>query len=156
LLAEFRGNFVHSFFGTLVPSQGFNVGSLGFSQDFVSQVGTPVFPQFSIGDQSGLGIQNSAVDSDSEGSRQGQAHVTWLFGAHTIKAGFDYRWVYFNQFRPLNLAGYFTFGRAYPQGPDPTVANSDAGWGFASFLLGAPDGGYTARDASATNSQKNL
>jgi hypothetical protein len=156
LLAEFRGNFVHSFFGTLVPSQGFNVGSLGFSQDFVSQVETPVFPQFSIGDQSGLGIQNSAVDSDSEGSRQGQAHVTWLFGAHTIKAGFDYRWVYFNQFRPLNPAGYFTFGRAYTQGPDPTVANSDAGWGFASFLLGAPDGGYTTRDASATNSQKNI
>ena len=156
LLAEFRGNFVHSFYGTLVPSQGFNVGSLGFSSGFTQQVESNVFPQLQIGDESGLGIQNSAVDSDSEGSTQGQAHVTWIKGSHTVKSGFDYRFVYLNQFRPLNPAGYFTFGRAYTQGPNPASATGDGGWGFASFLLGAPDGGYTTKDAPATSSQKNI
>jgi hypothetical protein len=156
LLAEFRGNFVHTFFGTLVPSQGFNTGSLGFPDSFVQQVESQVFPQIQVGDESGLGIQNSAVDKDAEGSYQGQAHITWVTGVHTIKAGFDYRFVFFNQFRPLNPAGYFTFGRAYTQGPDPTSATGDGGWGFASFLLGAPDGGYTTKDASSTSSQKNF
>lgn len=156
LLVELRGNFVHTFFGTLIPSQGFDVGSLGFPGSFVQQTESKVFPQFGIGDESGLGIQNSAVDADTEGSNQGQAHLTWVTGAHTVRAGFEYRFVYFNQYRPLNPAGNFTFGRAYTQGPDPTDATADAGWGFASFLLGAPDGGYTTRDASATSSQKNI
>lgn len=156
LLIEFRGNFVHTFFGTLVPSQGFDVSSLGFPDSFVSQTMSKVFPQFQIGDANNLGIANSAVDSDTEGSNQGQAHLTWVKGPHTVKGGFDYRFVYFNQFRPLNPAGYFTFGRGYTQGPDPASATSNAGWGFATFLLGAPDGGYTTRDASSTASQKNI
>ncbi|HVW76190.1 MAG TPA: TonB-dependent receptor [Alloacidobacterium sp.] len=156
LLMEFRGNFVHSFYGTLVPSQGFDVASLGLPQSFVEQTESKVFPQFQIGDESSLGLANSAVDSDAEGSNQGQAHLTWVTGPHTVKAGFEYRFVYFNQFRPLNPAGYFTFGRGYTQGPDPASATSDAGFGFASFLLGAPDGGYTTKDASATSSQKNI
>lgn len=154
LLAEFRGNFVHSFYGTLIPSQGFNVGNLGFSQSLVSQVENQVFPQIGMSDDSPLGIQNSAVDSDAEGSNQGQVHITWVTGPHTIKAGFDYRFVYFNQYRPLNPAGYFTFGRGYTQGPNPAIANANAGWGLATFLLGAPDGGYITRDSSATSSQK--
>lgn len=156
LLAEFRGNFIHSFYGTILASQGFDIGSLGFPASFVSQTESRVFPQFQITDQSNLGIQNSAVDSDAEGSNQGQAHLTWVVGPHTVKTGFEYRFVFFNQFRPLNPAGYFTFGRGYTQGPDPSAASADQGWGFASFLLGAPDGGYTTRDASATSSQKNI
>lgn len=156
LLAEFRGNFVWSFYGTVLPSQGFDIGSLGFPGSFVSQAESKVFPQFGIGDESGLGIQNAAVDSDAEGSDQGQGHVTWMLGRHTLKGGFEYRFVFLNQFRPLNPAGYFTFGRAYTQGPDPTVASADQGWGFASFLLGAPDGGYTTKDVSGTQSQKDV
>jgi Carboxypeptidase regulatory-like domain len=156
LLAEFRGNFVHSYYGTLLPSQGFNIGSLGFPGSFTAQTESAVFPQIGISDDSPLGIQNAAVDRDSEGSNQGQAHLTWAPGSHTIKTGFEYRFVYFDQFRPLNPSGYFTFGRGYTQGPDPSTASADAGWGFATFLLGAPDGGYVTRDASATASQKDV
>lgn len=156
LLAEFRGNFVWSFYGTKLASEGFDVSSLGFPGSVVSQTGSKVFPQIGMDDESGLGLQNSAVDSDTEGSYQGQAHLTWQHGVHTVKTGFEYRFVFLNQFRPLNPAGYFTFSRSYTQGPDPTVAAVDQGWGFASFLLGAPDGGYITKDASATSSQKNI
>jgi len=155
LLMEFRGNFVHSFYGTIIPSQGFDIGSLGFPDSFVSQTRSKVFPQFNIGDESGLGIQNSAVDSDTQGSNQGQAHLTWVVGSHTVKAGFDFRFVYFNQFRPLNPAGNFSFGRAYTQGPDPANALASAGWGFASFLLGAPDGGYVSVYVLGAGSARN-
>jgi Carboxypeptidase regulatory-like domain/TonB dependent receptor len=154
LLIEFRGNFLHSFFGTIVNSQGFDIASLGLPASFVAQTEAKAFPQFSITDQTGLGIQNSSVDSDTEGSDQGQAHLTWVKRSHTVKAGFEYRFVIFNEYRPLNGAGYFTFSRNYTQGPNPASASTNAGWGFASFLLGAPDGGYVTHDAAATASQK--
>ncbi len=156
LLIEFRGNFLHDFFGTIVNSQGFDIGSLGLPASFVAQTEAKAFPQFSITDQTGLGIQNSSIDSDTEGSNQGQAHLTWVKSSHTVKAGFEYRFVIFNEYRPLNGAGYFTFSRNYTQGPNPASASTDAGWGFASFLLGAPDGGYITHDASATASQKDI
>jgi hypothetical protein len=62
-------------------------------------------------------------------------------GPHTVKAGVDYLFVYFNEFRPTWPAGNFAFSRSFTQGPDPTVAGTDAGWGFATFLLGQPTGG---------------
>jgi hypothetical protein len=156
LLIEFRGNFTHWFFGTVVNSQGFNIGSLGFPSSFLAETEAKVFPQIGVTDESGLGVQNSSVDSDTEGSNQGQAHMTWVKGDHTVKAGFEYRFVIFNEYRPLNGAGYFTFSRNYTQGPNPSAASTDAGWGFASFLLGAPDGGYITHDAPATASQKDI
>jgi hypothetical protein len=156
LLIEFRGNFTHWFFGTILNSQGFDISSLGFPASFVAQTEAKVFPQISITDMTGLGIQNSSIDSDTEGSNQGQAHLTWVKAQHTINAGFDYRFVIFNEYRPLNGAGYFTFSRNYTQGPNPTAASTDAGFGLASFLLGAPDGGYITHDAPATASQKDV
>jgi hypothetical protein len=156
LVIEFRGNFLHSFVGNVLASQGFNIASLGFPASFVAEPEAQLFPQFGITDEAGLGIQNSSVDQDAEGSNQGQTHLTWQKAQHTVKAGFEYRFIYFNEFRPLNPAGDFTFSRNYTQGPNPTTASTDAGWGFASFLLGAPDGGYITKDASATASQKDI
>ncbi len=127
LLIEFRGNFLHNFFGTKINSQGFDIGSLGLPASFVAQTEAKAFPQFSITDQTGLGIQNSSIDSDTEGSDQGQAHLTWVKSSHTVKAGFEYRFVIFNEYRPLNGAGYFTFSRNYTQGPNPASASTDAG-----------------------------
>ena len=156
LLIEFRGNFTHGFFGTVLNSQGFDISSLGLPASFVAQTEAKAFPQFGVTDQTGLGIQNSSIDSDTEGSDQGQVHLTWIKGQHTVKAGFEYRFVIFNEYRPLNGAGYFNFTRIYTQGPNPAAASADAGWGFADFLLGAPDngGGYITHDAPATASQK--
>ena len=156
LVIEFRGNFLHSFIGNVLASQGFNIPSLGFPASFAAETEAQLFPQFGITDETGLGIQNSSVDQDSEGSNQGQTHLTWQKAQHTVKAGFEYRFIYFNEYRPLNPAGDFTFSRNYTQGPNPTTASTDAGWGFASFLLGAPDGGYITKDASATASQKDI
>jgi len=156
LLAEFRGNFSRALFQTIIPSQGFDVTTLGLPTSFGKQVEVPSFPQFSITDAAGLGLNNSAVDNDAEGSNQGQAHITWVKGPHTIETGFEYRFAYFNEYRPLNPAGSFTFGRNYTQGPNPVVASEDAGWGLASLLLGIPGGGDITQDQSATFSQKNV
>jgi Carboxypeptidase regulatory-like domain/TonB dependent receptor len=156
LLAEFRGNFDRTLLQTQMYSAGFDSSSLGLPASFVNRVETQIFPAFGIGDESPLGPTSSASFTDAEGSYEGQAHLTWLTGPHTVKAGFDYLFVYFNEFRPTWPAGDFSFGRDYTQGPDPTVSGTDQGWGFATFLLGFPDGGQITRDPSLAASQKNI
>jgi hypothetical protein len=155
LLAEFRGNFNRTLNQTQMYSQGFNSGSLGLPGSFVSRVETPIFPNFNITDEDPLGPTSSADFTDGEGSYEGQAHLTWVTGPHTVKAGVDYLFVYFNEFRPTWPAGNFAFSRSFTQGPDPTVAGTDAGWGFATFLLGQPTGGQITQDPSLASSQKN-
>lgn len=156
LLAEFRGNFDRTLLQTQMYSAGFDAGSLGLPGSFANRIETPIFPAFTIGDESPLGPTSSASFTDAEGSYEGQAHLTWVTGPHTVKAGFDYLFVYFNEFRPTWPAGNFSFGRDYTQGPNPTVAGTDQGWGFASFLLGLPDGGEITKDPSLAASQKNI
>jgi hypothetical protein len=156
LLSEFRGNFDRALNQTQLYSQGFDSGSLGLPGSFVNRVEEPIFPAFGVGDESPLGPTSSADFTDAEGSYEGQAHLTWLKGPHTIKTGVDYLFVYFNEFRPTWPAGDFTFGRDYTQGPNPTVAGTDEGFGFATFLLGLPDGGQITKDPSLAASQKNI
>jgi hypothetical protein len=155
LVAEFRGAFSRSLYNTAIESAGFNATSLGLPTSFEQQVEYPSFPLFTVADTSDLGLDNSAFDRDAEGNNQGQVHLTWVKGPNTITTGFEYRFAYFNEYRPLNPDGTFTFGRDYTQGPNPVVASTDAGWGLASLLMGIPDGGQISRDQSATFSQKN-
>jgi outer membrane receptor protein involved in Fe transport len=77
-------------------------------------------------------------------------------GRHAVKAGFDYLFVYFNEFRPTWPAGNFSFSRGFTQGPDPSISSGNAGWGFASFLLGLPCGGQITKDPPIAASQKNF
>src|SRR5258708_9771525 len=137
-------------------SGGFDSGRVGVPGLFVSRVEAPVFPHFTISDEVGLGSNASSVWNDAEGSYEGQAHISWNKGAHSLKLGFDYLLVYYNTFRPTWPAGDFSFSRGYVQGPDPSISSANSGWGFASFLLGLPSGGQITRDPSLTASQKNI
>jgi hypothetical protein len=156
LVGEFRGNFDRTLLQTQMYSQGFDSSSLGLPDSFVSRIESQIFPAFTIGDESPLGPTSSADFTDGEGSYEGQAHFTWTKEAHTVKAGFDYLFVYFNEFRPTWPAGNFSFSRGYVQGPNPSISSTDAGWGFASLLLGLPSGGEISKDPSLAASQKNI
>jgi len=155
LLAELRGNFDRTLNATQLYSNGFNTGTLGLPASFNSRVEEPIFPNFAITDEDTLGPTASADFTDGEGSYEGQAHLTWVAGQHTLKVGADYLFVYFNEYRPTWPAGNFSFGRGFTQGPNPAVAGTDGGWGFATFLLGAPTGGQITQDPALASSQKN-
>ncbi len=154
LLAEIRGNFIHRHLFYALASNGFNASTLGLPSSFVQRVESNVFPYFNITDESTLGVPNSGVRNTTEGSYEGQAHITWVKGPHSVKAGFDYLFVYYNGYRPTSPAGTFAFSRTYTQGPNPAQASTDAGWGFATFLLGLPTSGSISKDPSLTSSQK--
>jgi hypothetical protein len=156
LLAEFRGNFDRTFIYTKMASDGFDATTLGLPASFEARVEKKAFPAVTMSDESSLGINSSSDYTDAEGSYEGQAHLTWVTGRHTIKTGFDYLFVYFNEYRPTWPAGDFSFSRGYTQGPNPAAASANAGWGFASFLLGFPSGGQITKDPPISASQKNL
>jgi hypothetical protein len=155
ILTELRGNFNRTLNSTQMYSNGFDSGTLGLPGSFTARVEKSIFPNFNITDEDPLGPTSSADFTDGEGSYEGQAHLTWVTGAHSVKVGVDYLFVYFNEYRPTWPAGNFSFGRGFTQGPNPTVANTDAGWGFATFLLGAPTGGQITQDPAISASQKN-
>ena len=86
-----------------------------------------------------LGMNRAGLIDDLEGTRELQAHVTWLRGAHTIKSGLQFARMGFDVFRPEYPSGQYVFGTGFTQGPNPAVASTTAGFGFATFLLGAAD-----------------
>ncbi len=73
-------------------SQGFNVGSLGFSPQFTSLVSGPAaeFPAINMSTFSSLG-DSGDWDYYDEASHNFSAVVDKVAGKHTLKAGFDYR-----------------------------------------------------------------
>src|ERR671924_572659 len=75
-------------------------------------------------------------------------------GTHTVKSGVQAARMGFDVFRPEDPSGQYVFGAGFTQGPNPAVASTTAGFGFATFLLGAPTGGQITGDPRFFASQK--
>src|SRR5215467_6947421 len=127
--------------------KNFELTSLGFPQSFIDQRQhghyTPrgAFPVFNIGDLTNLGagtpdqIRSGLVWDTS-------IMVTKILSRHTLKTGYDKRFSAFNSSGVGNST--FNFNRGFTQGPDPTRASTNAGYGVASFILGTPASGTTS------------
>jgi hypothetical protein len=141
LVGEFRFGYTRSVIKLLPLSVGFDITSLGLPGYLKAASTDAIFPLIQISDFSAIGPQRASHDIDAENTPELQAHFTWLKGAHAVKTGTDILFCQFNTFRPDYPSGFFNFGRAYTQGPDPATASATAGYGLASAMLGAPDGG---------------
>ncbi len=141
MLGEFRVGLTRSIIKLTPLSVGFDITTLGLPQYLKAASADAIFPLFGIGDFTAVGPARASHDVDAETTPQFQAHLTWMKGAHAIKAGYDLLICAFNTFRPDYPSGTFSFGRGFTQGPDPGTASSTTGYGLATALLGAPDGG---------------
>ncbi|PYR01460.1 MAG: hypothetical protein DMF97_07625 [Acidobacteria bacterium] len=116
-----------------------------------------MFPRIDVGGGiDSLGMNRAGLIDDLEDTRELQAHVTWLNGRHTIKGGLKLARMGFDVFRPEYPSGQYVFGAGFTQGPNPATASTTAGYGFATFLLGAPTGGQISGDPRFHASQKYL
>jgi hypothetical protein len=93
-----------------------------------------------------LGMNRAGLIDDTESARELQGHLTWVKEAHTFKTGLNFAQMNFNVFRPEYPSGQYTYGAGYTQGPNPSAASGTAGFGPATFLLGAPSGGALTGD----------
>lgn len=142
LVGDFQFSFSRALAFQYGLSQGFDVSSLGFPAAFVSQTG-PQFPGLTISDVTG--VSNNGNDSfiqyQPRNTFNSRAGFTYARGKHTFKAGVDWRVLDFNEAQNTAPSGIFSFSRLFTQGPNPVQASNNGGFGFASFLLGAPTSG---------------
>ena len=136
-------------------SYGFDVTTIGLPAKLGQQMQIPVFPRFDITDVSSLG---STGDDHLI-----QANNAWTLGGaltkihrnHTLKTGAELRVYQLNNTQGTTVLT-FTFNRGYTQGPNPNTPSGNAGYGLASFLLGAPASGFARRWTPSTYTAKNI
>lgn len=160
LVAEIRLGYTRNHFTTTPATLGLDFASLGIgSADpaLKAHSALAMFPRIDVGGGlDALGMNRAGLIDDLEGTRELQAHLTWLKGSHTIKGGLQAARMGFDVFRPEYPSGQYVFGVGFTQGPNPAVASTTAGFGFATFLLGAPTGGQITGDPRFHASQKYL
>ncbi|MCC6585457.1 MAG: TonB-dependent receptor [Bryobacterales bacterium] len=139
-LMNLRAGFARKYEGSAIGSAGFSPATLGFPQTLVSQLPALVFPQFSIGDATGLGSSGPSYNA-SDGTNL-HAGFTKVKGRHTMKWGTYYLLLreYDGRGSDSGASGQYSFGRNWTQ-RDPIVGSADSGWGLATFLLGIPSSG---------------
>lgn len=155
LVLELNSSFVRFHLARTPAGLGFDPTKLGFPSYFdeLSKSSVPCFPTMVVGGFGSsqnipnigwggfmgqlcwIGILNDANQVYNEA-----ANLTKVWRNHTFKFGGDYGVGYFTTARFNNVAGFYTFGSDFTQGPSPF--NSASGNGFASFLLGTGDGGF--------------
>jgi Carboxypeptidase regulatory-like domain/TonB dependent receptor/TonB-dependent Receptor Plug Domain len=150
LVAEIRWGYTRSHFTTAPATLGLDFATLGIgSADSALKTHSAVamFPRIEVGGGiDPLGMNRAGLIDDLEGTRELQAHATWVRNTHTIKGGFQFARMGFDVFRPEYPSGQYVFGPGFTQGPNPATASTSGGFGFATFLLGAPTGGQITGD----------
>ncbi len=148
---EASSSVVHYWLGRVNNGLNFDPTTLGFPASFNNVNSNTCFPSIGI---TGMGTTLNVPDTSSGAGFIGAcnktsqsydafdeyANLTKVSGAHTFKMGGDWgsnRWTQ----RAGPSGSTFNFSSSFTQGPNPTVASSTAGLGFASFLLGTGDSG---------------
>ncbi|MDX1981166.1 MAG: carboxypeptidase regulatory-like domain-containing protein [Bryobacteraceae bacterium] len=138
------------------PSQGFDIATLGFPESFkrVAYVGrgadTGRFPRMSVADLNTFGGLGSRGNPSM--TTLASAAVTKIFSKHTVKTGVEQRFYARNDYGRECSVGCYTVNRGFTQGPNPQVANANAGYGTASLLLGTASAANTTLVTDATAS----
>ena len=97
-------------------------------------------PALTFGDGSApeLGSSGFLPSIEKQNSYVFTDNFTWIKGRHSIKIGAEVRYEQFTIFQPSASRGTMDFSTGFTDNP---AAAGTGGYGFASFLLGIPDGG---------------
>ena len=128
---------------------GFDLASLGFSPQYISQVLADQirFPRINLTGyiSNGSTNENRPVNNHTVASTLSKSA-----GKHSFRSGFEFR-VYqeTDQFKSNQQTGQFTFGSSWTKGPlDNSAASTNSiGQSVAALLLGLPDSGSITRQS---------
>lgn len=118
---------------------------LQLPKSFINQL-PPKAQQFPGLNVAGLGAYGSAIQDRAAYEWGSVASFTKVEGRHTLKAGYQYTLYRGNPYDQAPPSFAFTAG--FTQGPNPTTASANAGYGMASLELGLPaSGSYTYQNS---------
>ncbi|MBV8829258.1 MAG: TonB-dependent receptor [Acidobacteriaceae bacterium] len=135
LFGEFVFSWARWYYESFGLSNGFDPTKLGFPSSLAANSLALGFPSVSPGEMSGLGGYYN--EHDVSDRYEGKANISKILGKHTLKFGGMYGMGKYTTRVFDNSTGSYTFTTAFTQGPNPFVSSPNAGFGFASFLLGA-------------------
>ena len=143
-ILDFRYAINRQLLSRLPQSGGFDLTSIGMPKSLADAVYYKTFPAISITSYQGLGTSsNGDLLRRADLTHAVQGSITYLHGAHTIKAGGDYRVSRYNDIQASDVTPSLSFGASYTQ-LNSATASPTSGWALATFLLGLPTGGtYT-------------
>jgi hypothetical protein len=119
-------------------------GEGGYGGDWATKfglkgVGNQVFPRFSYNyPGNGINTPSDGASSFNDNVFQYDDAVSWQKGRHSFRFGGEFRAAQFNLNILTGSAGQFNF----TQGPTSTPEDTNSGFGFASFYLGAASNAY--------------
>lgn len=117
-------------------SLGADLTALGFPAGWVSQLPVRALPQFSIAGFTTLGGATK-LNRSAENVHTLRGTLNKVLSRHALKFGAEGRLLHSNTGNLGALsAGAFNFDAVFTRGPNPQVANIQAGHSLASFLLG--------------------
>ena len=116
--------------------QGFSPSELGLPKNLENGADLLVFPEFNIEEMTAPGLRHHWNFRSANMSHTLNATYSKVIGSHSIKAGGEWRVNLINHMQ-ASWQMYFQFTRGMTQGPDPRKVSGNAGFGYASFLLGA-------------------
>lgn len=119
---------------------GFKPSQLGLPASIDGVVDRQMFPAIGVSGMTGLGGNDHRFNAFM--SYPFVNTITRTSGNHNWKFGGEVRLIRVNVWEARN-AGTFNFNAGFTQGPVATTASNSAGYGFASFLLGAGTTGNT-------------
>jgi carboxypeptidase family protein/TonB-dependent receptor-like protein len=93
---------------------------------------------FSDGSAPQLGSSGFLPSIEKQNSYVFTDNFTWIKGRHSLKFGTEIRFEQFTIFQPSASRGTADFSAGFTDNP---ASPGSGGYGFASFLLGIPDGG---------------
>jgi outer membrane receptor protein involved in Fe transport len=164
LLATFRYSYTRLSNFRSAFSEPFDISTLGFPASFGPQLVPRAFPNFGL---SGFSVSSSIPNIVTGGtlgstdvirlgndSHSVQATVSKSLSRHTLKAGFEFRVIHFNNLQTGANTPVFSFNQAFTQGPNPAQSSAAAGASLASFLLGTPSGASVTPSPAVANQTK--
>jgi hypothetical protein len=138
--STFRPTLLNEFsYSLMFSASTLNPASMnqGWAQKLgIKNAGPFLFPDVAISGYTGLYGGNLSVEGDVD--HQVGDNVTWLRGAHSVKAGFEFRRLYYRKQAPGGASGTFSFNTLATRNPALT-GNAAGGHGVASLLLGVPN-----------------
>jgi hypothetical protein len=135
------------------PGVGFDPTQLGLPSYIVAHSAKPEFPVISVSGMNGAaslgnnygagllaagGVQDGINGFDTIEER---VNFTRIAGRHTLKLGGIFGVQRNNTVGMSSFGGVYDFAPGMTQGPNPLLASSTAGLGFASLLMGTPSSG---------------
>ena len=155
-LFNFRYGFTQQEFPERRVSQGFDLASLGFSPNLVSQVDTrfATIPRTTIGSLTALSSWETGDGTTASLTHSFVGNFTYLRGAHNMRFGPEYR--VYREFRnrfPTDVSPDLNFSNAWARGPLDNSVVAPVGTEMVAMLLGIPGGSMTRSGSYAEQDQ---